>query len=73
MENSCGKCKFFIGSDTPYKRLHTEAAPVMIGACRRFPPISLEFHIAAQPSAWPSVASNAWCGEYTEKAGKAAQ
>lgn len=50
--NSCETCRFF------------ELNAPTQGACRRFPPVPFPSGPEQLTSAWPTVQTQAWCGEY---------
>lgn len=57
MAESCADCRFSAPGKHPVKL-----------DCRRYPPVDIARHNAAE---WPAVFPDAWCGEYESKPTKA--
>ena len=64
-DERCDGCEFFEATGASDGRLGQRKEDIVIGICRRFPPIP-EYG-AETTSIWPRTMAYLWCGEFKRK------
>ena len=68
---TCGECRYWLRDQ------EQDDSGEIVGECRRSPPTFTVVFVPEEPtpfvsgsSDWPSVADDAWCGEFSPKYGR---